>query len=106
MNLVNNAIDAIKNSSGEKWVRVLVFEDAHALILQIRDSGKGIPDHIAKKLFQPFFTTKKVGEGTGLGLSIAQGILKEHGATIEVLKNEPNTCFEIRFEKAEALRAA
>jgi PAS domain S-box-containing protein len=94
--LINNGIDAVKASS-EKWVRVSLFEQAEAVVLQVRDSGRGIPTEIAKKMFQPFFTTKTVGEGTGLGLSIAKGILDVHKASIEILENDPNTCFEIRF---------
>jgi signal transduction histidine kinase len=57
-------------------------------------------------LFEPFFTTKKVGEGTGLGLSISKGILDEHQATIKVIEDSPNTCFEIRFPKFEDLKNA
>jgi signal transduction histidine kinase len=50
-------------------------------------------------MFLPFFTTKKVGEGTGLGLSISKGILEEHGASVQILPDEPHTCFEIRFPR-------
>ena len=64
---------------------------------QIIDSGTGISEAIQKKLFEPFFTTKKVGEGTGLGLSISKGILDEHKATITILNQVPQTCFEIVF---------
>ncbi len=46
------------------------------------DNGPGIPQAIASKIFDPFFSTKSVGEGTGLGLSISQGIITEHGGTI------------------------
>ncbi len=69
------------------------------IVLQVRDSGEGITDENQKKLFQPFFTTKPVGEGTGLGLSIVKGILDDHSATVELLHKELDTCFEIRFKK-------
>ena len=70
------------------------------------DSGPGIKEDVRNKLFEPFFTTKKVGEGTGLGLSISKGILDEHKATITVIADSPNTCFEIRFPKAVAAKNA
>jgi C4-dicarboxylate-specific signal transduction histidine kinase len=100
INLINNAIDAIKNSEN-RWVKIQLSSDTNSVILRIIDSGSGIPEKISLKLFDPFFTTKVVGEGTGLGLSITKGILDKHNATICVLPNEKNTCFEIRFQKTE-----
>ncbi len=94
VNLVNNAIDAVKTQD-EKWVRISVTAERANLVLRVRDSGTGIPCAVADKLFQPFFTTKPVGHGTGLGLSIVKGILDQYGATISLLRSEPNTCFEI-----------
>jgi PAS domain S-box-containing protein len=98
INLFNNAVDAVKNVP-EKWVKVSLCEDGEALVLRVTDSGPGIPENVRNKLFEPFFTTKRVGEGTGLGLSITKGILDEHKATITVLSDTPNTCFELRFPK-------
>jgi C4-dicarboxylate-specific signal transduction histidine kinase len=47
------------------------------------DNGVGIPENIANKIFQPFFTTKEIGVGTGLGLSISSGIIKDHGVSYQ-----------------------
>jgi PAS domain S-box-containing protein len=99
VNLLNNAIDAVQDGK-VKWVHIHVFEGDSDVVLQIRDSGQGIAKEVQTKLFQPFFTTKEVGEGTGLGLSIVKGILDEHGASIELLA-EANTCFEIRFKSTK-----
>lgn len=96
INLINNAIDAVKHAQ-EKWVRIKAFSEGHQIVLQVKDAGRGIPPEVEKKLFQPFFTTKPVGEGTGLGLSIVRGILESHSARIEINKHSKNTCFEIRF---------
>ncbi|MGE3609302.1 MAG: ATP-binding protein [Bacteriovoracaceae bacterium] len=100
INLIANGIDAVK-SNEERWVKVKLFEENDQVVIHIRDSGKGINSEIAKKLFQPFFTTKPIGEGTGLGLSIVKGILDEHKASIDLI-NDQNTCFEIRFKKVSS----
>lgn len=105
INLIGNGIDAVKEMPN-RWVKVEVYDDAQAVVLRVSDAGLGIPDGVKQKLFDPFFTTKKVGEGTGLGLSITKGILDEHMATIEVVANVPNTCFEIRFQKMVVDHAA
>ena len=102
VNLINNGIDAVK-SNDQKWIKINAFSEGNQAVLQVIDSGHGIPVEIEKKLFQPFFTTKVVGEGTGLGLSIAKGILDNHKASFTLNRSIKNTCFEIRFAKAEQI---
>jgi signal transduction histidine kinase len=58
--------------------------DAPAVIVEIDDTGPGIPDAYLTKVFDPFFTTKPAGQGTGLGLCVAQQIVQLHGGTIEL----------------------
>ncbi|KAB8039677.1 PAS domain S-box protein [Silvanigrella paludirubra] len=96
VNLLNNAIDAIQNLE-EKWVKINLFKNKGQAILQIIDSGNGISKESEEKIFQPFFTTKAIGEGTGLGLAIVKGILEQHKASIHLNHNFKNTCFEIFF---------
>ncbi|MCD4698356.1 MAG: hypothetical protein K8S16_19185 [Bacteroidales bacterium] len=55
--------------------------------MAIRDSGKGIPDEIKTKIFDPFYTTKEIGKGTGLGLSISFGIIEKHNGKIDVISH-------------------
>ena len=79
MNLVQNAIDAVEKNGK---VEINYFNEGNKLIVEISDTGKGIPENIRNKIFDLYFTTKP--EGTGLGLSIVQKIIAEHNGTIEV----------------------
>ena len=73
-------------------------EDAGGIRLDVRDTGAGIPADLIGKVFDPFVTTKPVGEGTGLGLTICHRIVEEHGGTIDV-ESEPGkgTTFIIKL---------
>lgn len=96
LNLFNNSFDAIVNLP-EKWIQIEATKDNHWLIIDFIDSGKGIPDEIVNKIFQPFFTTKDIGKGTGLGLSLIYGIIKNHDGDIEYREHSGNTSFRIRL---------
>lgn len=96
VNLLNNACDAVVGIS-ERWVKLKVFLNSDGLTMQVIDSGKRPPPEVIEKIFQPFFTTKPVGQGTGLGLSISRGILEQHEAKIWLNESFSNTCFEINF---------
>lgn len=103
INLINNAIDAVKKLD-EKWVKVIAYDEAGEVVVRVIDSGTGIAPEIEAKLFQPFFTTKAVGEGTGLGLSIVKGIIDQHKAHIQINRSLQNTCFEVRFKSMSLVR--
>ncbi len=64
------------------------FVPADYVVVEVSDSGHGIPDHVKAKMFEPFFTTKEVGKGTGLGLSMVYGIVKQTGGYISC-ESEP-----------------
>lgn len=94
-NLLNNAKDAIVEltSLGEshqvhKVISISVFTRAERIVIEISDTGNGIPIDLKNKIFQPFFTTKPVGKGTGLGLSICYGIIEEHAGSIACISEE------------------
>jgi signal transduction histidine kinase len=101
MNLLTNAIDAI-HGPGSIHVTSGAAGDQEYLIT-ITDSGSGIPDELREQVFNPFFTTKPVGEGTGLGLSITYSIIKKHGGTVELGCAEGGgTIAKIRLPLAES----
>ncbi|MGE5084703.1 MAG: CHASE domain-containing protein [Bacillota bacterium] len=95
VNLITNAIDAVKDNS-EKWVKIISQIEKSSVVLQVIDSGFGISPKVEKRLFEPFFTTKPVGEGTGLGLSISKGLAESNGGSLILNQNLRNTCFELR----------
>jgi hypothetical protein len=99
LNLLNNAFDAVQDLP-EKWVKLNVKEFGDLIEITVTDSGPGISTEIAKKILEPFFTTKEVGKGTGLGLSIALGIMKAHQGTLTLDHSSPNTRFVVRLPKA------
>jgi len=83
VNLMDNAVDAMPDG-GTLTIQADPSPDRQSVVVQVKDTGYGIPPGNIKKLFSPFFTTKPVGQGTGLGLSIAYGIVKMHLGTIQV----------------------
>ncbi|HQS05551.1 MAG TPA: ATP-binding protein [Daejeonella sp.] len=107
LNLITNAFYAVKdkkiqNAEGyEPTVTVSTKKINDAVEISVSDNGKGIPQKVLDKIFQPFFTTKPAGEGTGLGLSLSYDIVKAHGGEIKVeTKEGEGTTFFILLPKS------
>lgn len=96
LNLLNNALDAVEPLE-ERWVAMSFSQDAATFTISITDSGNGIPEAVARKIMNPFFTTKPPGRGTGLGLSICSNILIDHGGRLELDTTSPHTTFRMRL---------
>jgi signal transduction histidine kinase len=94
LNLFNNAFYAVNEQktlnhvSYNPTVSVKTEKCDDKIYITVKDNGKGIPQKIIDKIFQPFFTTKPTGEGTGLGLSLSYDIIKAHGGEIKVESKE------------------
>lgn len=88
-NIILNAVQAMPQG-GELRVSTEMIDEKTQKMIQIAfsDTGCGIPKENLDKVFEPFFTDKKVGQGTGLGLSVSYGIVKDHGGNIEVESTE------------------
>ncbi len=113
MNLLSNARDAILDVKTERDRKIIIETDETYLdgtyvenhvgatvgphvLLSVTDSGKGIPHEIQLKIFEPFYTTKEMGQGTGLGLATIYGIVKQNNGSIFVYSEEgQGTTFKI-----------
>ncbi len=85
-NLVRNATQTLRGGPPPRWLRIATRFDeaADRIVLEVGDSGPGVPEEIRARVFEPFFTTKPPGEGTGLGLALCHMFVSAHGGTIRV----------------------
>jgi len=116
VNLINNAVDAMKKKGGELEIRlesISVKEPPHGfdckpgkyIQLKIGDTGQGILDKNFKRIFDPFFTTRKTENRTGLGLSVVHGIVTLNKGFFSIDKRKAGgTVFEIAFPKVKEKR--
>ncbi|MDM8527376.1 ATP-binding protein [Anaerolineales bacterium HSG24] len=82
INLLTNACQALATHEASRRIKITSAVKEKSVILTIADNGPGIPEHAIHQVFEPFFSTKKMGHGTGLGLSICFGIIREHKGRI------------------------
>ena len=97
LNLISNARDAIEASgAGEGEISICAdFATEQGHVIEVRDTGGGIPEEVLDKLFEPFFTTKGPGKGTGLGLSISFGTIRDMAGSISATNQNAGACFRI-----------
>ncbi|HTI41799.1 MAG TPA: ATP-binding protein [Vicinamibacterales bacterium] len=104
LNLFLNAKDAMPKGG---WLTIATRADSGQAIVEVSDTGSGIPSEYLARIYDPFFTTKAIGQGTGLGLSITYGIVREHDGTIDCDSAVgQGTRFTLRFPLAPAERLA
>jgi signal transduction histidine kinase len=91
--IIDNAIDAM-DGQGEIFIRT--YQENSWVVVEIKDTGAGIPQEIQHKIFDPFFTTKPPGEGAGLGLYISHNIIvQKHKGKLTVESKPGETCFTV-----------
>jgi signal transduction histidine kinase len=94
-NIIHNAIDAM---DGEGTLTIATRSEGDCILVEIGDTGPGIPPPIQRRIFEPFFTTKDVGHGTGLGLDISYRIVvRRHHGDIRVESKPGDTRFQVRL---------
>jgi signal transduction histidine kinase len=94
-NLIDNAVDAM---AGSGTLRVSTRLDDGSVVVEIADTGPGMPQQVKDHAFEPFFTTKDVGKGTGLGLDISRRIIVDrHGGEISIESRPGETVLRVRL---------
>jgi signal transduction histidine kinase len=94
-NLIDNAIDAM---DGAGTLRVATRAEGNDVVIEIGDTGPGMPPEVAARAFDAFYTTKDVGKGSGLGLDIARRIVTErHAGTITIESQPGETVLRVRI---------
>ena len=91
-NLIDNAIDAM---DGNGILRIATRQEDDFLVVEIEDSGSGIPLDVQPHIFEPFYTTKEPGKGTGLGLHVSYSIIQKHRGKVQVESEPGKTKFII-----------
>lgn len=96
-NLIVNAQQAMAQANTLRWleVRTALGPEPRTVILEVADSGPGIPPDLRRRVFEPFYTTKAQGEGTGVGLSFSQGLAEAHGGRLTLVPSERGACFRL-----------
>jgi signal transduction histidine kinase len=87
MNLLSNAADAVKGRKDNR-IHLTIRKAEQLLILKVEDSGAGIPTMMREKIFEPFYTTKDLGQGTGLGLAVVKSITQRLEAELQITDSE------------------
>jgi signal transduction histidine kinase len=93
-NLIDNAIDAV---DGRGSITIRAYVEGARVVVEVVDDGHGIPREAQVHVFEPFYTTKDIGDGTGLGLDIVRRIVTGHGGEVFVQSEPGETCFTVRL---------
>lgn len=101
LNLMNNACDALTYIP-QKNLELEIKQQHDWIQVSVYDNGHGISDDHKNQIFNPFFTTKEIGQGIGLGLSISKGIAESHGGTLTFESNKKGTVFHLRLPRRQS----
>jgi len=95
--LIENALDALGETSHGGKLKLTCRLEGEMMLVEIWDTGPGIPPELQDRIFEPFFTTKAPGQGLGLGLDNAMRIVRKHRGHLSVRSDPGSTCFRVRL---------
>jgi len=104
VNLINNSTDALDETDiDSRVIEIKVEQDPEkqGIKIIISDNGPGIPEEIADKIMDPFYSTKPIGQGTGLGLAISHGIVRSHGGNLYLDRETTGATFILELPKTD-----
>ena len=95
--LIENALDALEETGHSGRLKLTCRLEGEMMLVEIWDTGPGIPPELQDRIFEPFFTTKAPGEGLGLGLDNAMRVVRKHRGHLSVRSDPGSTCFRVRL---------
>jgi signal transduction histidine kinase len=95
--LIENALDALAENEHGGTLKLTCRLEGEMMLVEIWDTGPGIPSELQDRIFEPFFTTKAPGQGLGLGLDNAMRIVRKHRGHLSVRSDPGSTCFRVRL---------
>jgi two-component system NtrC family sensor kinase len=104
LNLLLNAEQALRGAGRPGVIRVRTGDAEAGAFVEVSDDGPGVPAAMASQVFEPFFTTRSVGQGTGLGLSVSLGIALAHGGLLELRPSDRGACFRLIIPRPSETR--
>jgi len=108
INLLNNAKDAVLGEgASQRRIEIQSLLDGKDCVIRVRDYGPGVPSDKAASIFDPFYTTKPVGQGTGLGLAVSLQLAEQHEGSLSLLTHSgPGALFELRLPQVSTTEVA
>lgn len=102
-NIVENSIDELKHIGSDRKIEICLEKNDGHINVFFKDNGRGIPQNIKANIYDPFFTTKKVGEGKGLGLTYAYNVFTHNGGTLQLesVADDGLTTFKVTLPVVE-----
>lgn len=102
VNLANNSAQACDGRTG--LLRLRAWREGKQVLADVADDGPGISASVRERLFEPYTTTRQIGEGMGLGLSICKKIMLDHGGDLDLVSSERGATFRLTFPAGDELR--